>query len=51
MFLCLTPQPHGAIKGLDAMPRKYTDMKQGEDWEAMLRAQIVENSKKYGGAN
>ena len=47
----LTPQPTEAIKRLDGMPQKYTDMKQGEDWEAMLRAKIVENTMKYGGAN
>ncbi|XP_035673866.1 threonine synthase-like 2 isoform X1 [Branchiostoma floridae] len=36
----LLPQPTPELEALVSMPTKYQDMKQGQDWEAMLRAKI-----------
>ena len=43
----LTPQPTAAIKQLPQLPVRCLYMKQGEDWEALLRQKIVDVSKPY----
>ena len=42
----LEPKPTPYITNLQTMPKRYLEMKRGQDWEQMLRDKIKEISKR-----